>query len=102
VQVAAAVALSLAAAKDYNMQESARHLGAIPPLVDLAAGFALGASEVGRLALLSLRHRNGRNGREVEAVVRGRRCAAAAAAAACCSADSEVPDACIWTRLSDM
>ena len=69
------MALSLASAKDYSMQESARYLGAIPPLVELAASYNVSAAEVGRLALLSLRHRNERNAREILSVMRSRRCA---------------------------
>ena len=77
LQVAASVALALAAAKDYHMQESARFLGAVPSLVELAAGYSVSAAEVARLALLAVKHHNERNGQEITCVLRSRRYAAA-------------------------
>jgi hypothetical protein len=75
MQVAASVALALAAAKDSTMQDSARYIGIIPSLVDMVAGYNSKVSEVGRLALLSLRHRNSRNADEILSSMRNRRCA---------------------------
>ena len=72
VQVAAAVAMALSSAKDRDIQDSARHLTAIPPLVEMAAGYCAPAAEVGRLTLLALRHRNERNAEEVSAAMRRR------------------------------
>ena len=75
VQVAASVALALAAAKDGAMQDSARYIGAIPSLVDMVASYNATVSEVGRLALLALRHRNSRNADEILCCMHSRRCA---------------------------
>lgn len=66
------MALALSSAKDQDIQDSARHLTAIPPLVEMAAGYCTPAAEVGRLTLLALRHRNERNAEEVTAVMRRR------------------------------
>jgi hypothetical protein len=73
MQVAASVALALAAAKDGTMQDSAGYIGIIPSLVDMVAGYNCKVSEVGRLALLALRHRNSRNADEILSCMRSRR-----------------------------
>jgi hypothetical protein len=67
------------------MQESARYIGVIPTLIDMVASYNASVSEVGRLALLSLRHRNECNAREITSVLRCRRCASPEAS----SVDSE-------------
>lgn len=72
MQIAAAVALALSAAKDREIQDSARHLTAIAPLVEMAACYCAPASEVARLTLLSLRHHNTRNGEEITCALRRR------------------------------
>jgi len=63
-QVAAAVSLALLAAKDVEVQDSARYLGAVPYLVNMIA-FGDTCSEVGRLAVLALRHQNPVNEAEI-------------------------------------
>jgi hypothetical protein len=55
------------------MQDSARYIGTIPSLVDMVAGYNCKVSEVGRLALLALRHRNPRNADEILSCMRSRR-----------------------------
>lgn len=70
MQIAAAVALALSAAKDREIQDSARHLTAIPPLVEMAACYCAPASEVARLTLLALKHHNTRNADEISCALR--------------------------------
>jgi hypothetical protein len=72
MQIAAAVALALSGAKDREIQDSARHLTAIPPLVEMAACYCAPASEVARLTLLALKHHNTRNADEISCALRRR------------------------------
>lgn len=66
------MALALSSAKDRDIQDSARHLTAIPLLVEMAANYCTPSAEVARLTLLALRHHNERNADEITAAMRRR------------------------------
>ena len=66
MQIAAAVPLALIAAKEVAVQDSARYLGVIPHLAGMVASTGSTVAEVGRLAILSLCHRNLANQAEIK------------------------------------